>query len=182
MKIQFTKLNILSIIFVSISLSSAVYIPLATLNYLDFYPSLSKLNAEVIRVAYSNTSNSPGFSTSIRVDSPGGYSGFTVDRITLLIFFELANASLSSPNGTLFEESPLSGLNTPKASIPPHSAVIYDIFISLKAQEDASFLDFNRTYSGHILVNTAINVYVLTFLKSVGGYTVLNPVQDLPLS
>src|SRR6266516_2142608 len=154
MNLKLNKGQILSAIFIAVSISSAVYISVAAVNYLNFFPALDQLSGRVTSVGFVNASSGPSLSARVDVSNPSDYSGFKLADLSIKLYFGHSNASTTQ-----------SLLN-----------------IMLNSQQLASLSDFNRTYYGQISAHVVLTVDIRTFLDPVIGVTVLNIAQDLSLS
>jgi len=179
MNLKFSRGQSLSVIFIAVSVSSAVYISFATVNYLDFFPALAQLSIEVTRVGFVNATGGPSLSARVDVSNPSDYSGFKVADLSLKLYFGHSNASTTQ---TLFQDNPLFGLAVPDHDLWPRSSLVSFLNITLNSQQLALLSDFNRTYSGQIFARVSLTVDIRTFLDPVIGETVLNIAQDLSLS
>jgi hypothetical protein len=179
MKLQLHRVQIISAVFIIVSVSSAAYITVASINYLSFFPSLAELNSRIAKVAFIQGSNGGNLSATVTVDNPTDYSGFTVSDISLKLYFEHTNASMM--NQTLFRDQPLLGYQQLNSDLGPRSKMVSNIYFSLNSQQLASLSDFNRTYYGQIFVHASLIVDIFTFLYSATGYTTLDIIQELPL-
>lgn len=183
MKLGLGRSEAIAVGFTVISLSSAVYISVIAINYLAYFPALAQIDSRVTNVAFLDGSDGPRFSTKVTVENPGDYSGFTVGDLSLKVFLEHGNASaIGSFNETLFADQPLTGVLRVNTDLAPRSQTVISIILSLNQQESAAFSSFDQKYHGNIFVHSFLTVDVITFLFAATGATVLNPVQDLPLS
>ncbi len=181
MKLQIQRTQIISAVFISVSLSSAAYITASSINYLSFFPALAKLDSQVAKVAFLHSSNAGNLSATVRVDNPSDYSGFAVSDITIKLYLNHPNAS-SMMNQTLFMDQPVFGSRQLNSDLGPRSEILSNVYFSLSSQEFSSILNFTRTYDGQILAHVSMIVDVFTFLYSATGYTTLIISQELPLS
>ena len=179
MNLSLNKGQTLSAIFIAVSVSSAVYISVAAVNYLDFFPALAQLSSQVTSVGFVNASTGPSLSARVDVNNPSDYSGFKLADLSLKLYFGHSNASTTQ---TLFQDNPLFGLAVPNSDLGPRSSLVSFLNITLNSQQLASLSDFNRTYYGQISAHVVLTVDIRTFLDPVIGVTVLNIAQDLSLS
>jgi len=179
MNLKLNKGQILSAIFIAVSISSAVYISVAAVNYLNFFPALDRLSGRVTSVGFVNASSGPSLSARVDVSNPSDYSGFKLADLSLKLYFGHSNASTTQ---TLFQDNPLFGLAVPNRDLGPRSSLFSLLNIMLNSQQLASLSDFNRTYYGQISAHVVLTVDIRTFLDPVIGVTVLNIAQDLSLS
>src|SRR5207245_6411803 len=82
MKLHFPRPQIVSVAFIILSICSALYISLAGLNYLRFFPALAQVDSRVVNVIFVNGSNAVSLSSLFTVDNPTEYSGFRIQDIT----------------------------------------------------------------------------------------------------
>jgi len=177
MKLHFPRPQIVSVAFIILSICSALYISLAGLNYLRFFPALAQVDSRVVNVIFVNGSNAVSLSSLVTVDNPTEYSGFRIQDITLGVYFV-------HPNATGFQILDMGLLLTQPLNAPlqPHSQVASQLTFRLTTEEGVSITRFNRTYSGDVLAHALLTVHLFTFLSSVTSLTNLESEEDLHLS
>lgn len=173
--------QLLALGFVFLSIGSAVYITAATINYLSFFPALAQLDAQTNEVNFSATSTGPALSATVTVRNPSGYSGFTVNYVSVQLYMVHPNAT---GNQTLWEDTPnpLYWNLQPNQNLAPRSSLVFHMPLTLSPQNLTSLIGFNRSFYGQIYAHVLLTVYILTFLNPVTGRTALVPVQEIPLS
>jgi hypothetical protein len=179
MKLQIQRAQATSAVFIIVSISSAVYVTAASINYLSFFPALAKLDSRVVKVAFLHGSNGGNLSATVTVDNPTDYSGFAVSDINIKLYLNRPNAS-TAMNQTLFMDQPLFGYRQLNSDLGPHSEMVSSVYFSLSSQQFVSVSDFNRTYYGQIFAHVSLVVDIFTFLYSATGYTTLLASQDVP--
>src|SRR5207245_9466594 len=92
MKLHFPRPQIVSVAFIILSICSALYISLAGLNYLRFFPALAQVDSRVVNVIFVNGSNDVYLSSLVTVDNQTEYSDFRQQEIYLVVYFVLPNA------------------------------------------------------------------------------------------
>jgi hypothetical protein len=173
---------IVSIAFISLSVGSAIYVSLATLNYLQFYPAIERLQTNVTKVSFvpGTSSNSPIVNAHIAVDNPTDYSGFKIRQVYFETFFFVQ----SNYNITLF--GPHDRLNVsamPPAQVPANSVIAFDVTIGLSSGQATQLASFDSTYSGQgVIAWTSLRVDISTFLVAATGTTILDRVQNVTLT
>jgi hypothetical protein len=179
MKLSLHKIRLRSLIFIALSIGSASYLLFATLNYLDFYPSLASLHPSTLKVTLQGaTSANPLLLAEVSVENPSSYSGFSLKTLHLKLYFTPAS------NYTDFQSS----IGSPEAdtdvtaSLGPHSRFDSSMGVPLNSQQVASLLSFNSTYDGQITVHALLTVDIITFLEPVTGRIPVQNEDDLPLS
>src|SRR5207245_3159463 len=80
MKIKLDRKKIVPVSFILLSLTSAVYISEATINYLRFWPALSQLEAHISKVVLTREANPNQTILSVHfvVSNPSDYTGFEI--------------------------------------------------------------------------------------------------------
>jgi hypothetical protein len=180
MKLRIQRGQAISAVFIVVSISSAVYVTAASINYLSFFPALAKLDSRVVKVVFLHGSNGGNLSATVIVDNPTDYSGFVVSDVNMKLYLNRPNAS-TAMNQTLFMDQPLFGYRLFNSDLGPHSQMISDVYFGLSPQQFASLSDFNRTYYSQVFAQVSLIVDIFTFLYSATGYTTLLASQDVPL-
>ena len=173
-------IRILALIFTVLSLTSLVYISVASANYLNFYPSLGDIKQQISRVSYQRdpVSNQTSIVSHVIVDNPTDYSGFVLMFLDLKVRF-LPGAS--SSNATLFTINPLTSSQLINKPLAPHSQVISDILVSPSPEQANQLADFNRTYYP-LNVHCDLTVRISTFLDPETGYVLFVSEQTVHLT
>ena len=163
----------------ALCVGSAIYIPLATFNYLGFYSALSQIGSQVDKLLL--VQSQPSLEVQVSVTNPSDYSGFTLTQVTVqsIYFYEQANHTnnifvppSNEPNASQSVDSPLG----------PRSSDHVTILIPLSQEQTRELVSFNSTYSGQILGEVNLRVDIGTFLISVIGTETYTQMQDIPLS
>lgn len=182
MKLNLHRAQVLPVVFVIVSISSAAYISVASINYMRFFPALAQLSSQITKVAFFEGPKGLNLSASVTVDNPSDYSGFTLHDLNLKLFLWHPNAS-TGMNQTLFaDNSELFGNIYLDRDLAPHSQIASTVYFGISPQERAAISDFNRSYYGQIFANVVMTVHVFTFLYSATGFTTIPVTRNLPLS
>jgi hypothetical protein len=156
--------KLLPVSFVILSLGSAVYLSSITLNYLNYYPALGQLTAQVDSVSVVQASNSSRVSSQISISNPSDYSGFRIGEAEVSMFFRAMNSS-----DTLFLSSLANYVQPVGGQLATRSTVSATIQVQLSPSEASSFESFDTTYSGRVFANVTLTVSVITFLDPLVG-------------
>ncbi len=176
MNLRLDTRTILALLFILVSLTSAIYITFTTVNYLSFYPALGQVQFQLSSVAFNN-SQTPSVTARVAIENPTDYSGFQVSQVTFRGFFQAAS------DGTLFQELPLFYPQFFQVSLGAHSRLVLGITMALEAQQAAELQNFSTSSQGHVTVNATITVVISTFLDPVtGGPIPFQEDQLVPLS
>ncbi len=179
MKLRLWRIGVASWVFIALSVGSAVYLSLATLNYLSFYPSLAHLQPSTLKISLQgNTSANLSFLAQISVSNPSGYSGFTLEDLSLKVYLTASSNSSSS----LFATGAPEASQVVARPLTPHSTFFSNIVIPLNPQEAESLLNFNRTYNGRITAHADLTITIITFLDPVMGRIPIESMDILPLT
>lgn len=185
MKLKVTGKRLVTLSFVTLSLGSLVYLSLATLNYLRFFPAFDSLQSRVTRVSFQQdrVSNQSRVVAHIVVENPSDYSGFRVAAFTLRMYFVRPSLSPgASSNETLFATDNI--LRTVYSGLPlqPRSEMDYDMPVPLGAQEASQLWSFLNNPPGQVTTRVKLNVEINTFLDPVTGHMEIDAYPEVPLS
>jgi hypothetical protein len=173
---------VVSMAFIAMTLSSTAYVSLATINYLQFYPAIDRLDANVTKLIFvpGTGSNQATVVASVAVSNPTDYSGFKVRGASVqMYFFEQTNR-----NNTLFDTAnKVTGSAVPTVQISPNSVYSLDLTVSLSSTQSNDLSKFYANYSSQGVVGvTNLRVDISTFLVAATGTTVLDRVQNVTLT
>lgn len=164
------------------ALGSTAYISLATVNYLQFYPAIDRLDSNVTKLIFvpGTGSSQASVVASIAVNNPTDYSGFKVRSASIEMYFFVRTDTAN----TLFDSA-----NRPATSvmlttqIPPNSIYSMDLTILLNSTNSSALSSFYNSYSSQGVVGfTILRVYISTFLVAATGTTNLTHVQNVTLT
>jgi len=159
--------------FILLSIGSAVYLTVVTVNYLNYYPALGQIYLRVDSV-YTNNSR---VDSRVIVGNPTDYAGFRLGDVIVSMSFH-ANDS----NATIFGGVPLKQTEAVREQLGPHSVVSRDVVVQLSPEDASSFASFNRSYAGRVTAKVVLTVELITFLNTAIGLDYYMATQDLPLS
>jgi hypothetical protein len=169
-------------VFIIVTVGAAVYVSVAADNYLHFYPAIARLDSTVTRLVFvpGGGSSQPRLIASVAVNNPSDYSGFTIRRAEIEMFFFVQN----NYNKTVFDfPNRLTSYALPSGNIPSNSADSFDITVALNPTQATQLADFNSTYSSQGVVGwTNLRVDISTFLVAATGTTILDHVQNVTLT
>ncbi len=173
----------IALLFVLLSVGSAIFVSLATVNYLRFYPALSQVQngVNVDKLIYTPAAGSarPTIAIHFTINNPTDYSGFRLGQATVeTFFFQQTNQS-----NTLFTGSDrLNGSLSVGGQLGPNSGRSVNIPLGLTTQQASNLTMFNATYSGQVIGEVKLRVDIITFLVSVTGSVPIMGTWDLPLT
>lgn len=163
--------------FIVLSLGSAVYLSVITLNYLNYYPGISQLSAQIDSVSIVQGSNYSRIDTRITVSNPSDYSGFTVAEADSLTFLDSQTSSATLFTGTgLIQENLV--INK---SIGPHSIFDTDVPTNLSPSQAGDLAAFEKSQNGNVMANMTLTIQVFTFLAGPAGPVKVVANSNLPL-
>lgn len=179
MKIKLDRKKIVPVSFILLSLTSAVYISAATVNYLRFWPALSQLDAHISKVVLTKETNPNQTILSVQfvVSNPSDYVGFELWQSSVIFFF----FSSGNPNVTLFTNQQLGALLPIRTPLGANTQMARDQVIPLSTENSTALSDFMMKNPG-VLAHVVLNVDIVTFLNPVIGHTHLIDENDFPLS
>ncbi len=163
--------------FILLSIGSAVYLTVVTVNYLNYYPALGQIYLRVDSVYIVQGTNNSGVDSRVIVGNPTDYAGFRLGDVIVSMSFH-ANDS----NATIFGGVPLKQTEAVREQLGPHSVVSRDVVVQLSPEDASSFASFNRSYAGRVTAKVVLTVELITFLNTAIGLDYYMATQDLPLS
>jgi len=163
--------------FVLLSIGSAVYLTVVTVNYLNYYPALGQIYVRVDDVSIVPGSNDSSIDSRVSIGNPTDYAGFRLgDAIVTLSFH------VNDTNATIFGGVHLVQTEAVGVQLGPHSVISRDLIVQLNQENASSFASFIRSYGDRVVATVVLTVQVITFLNTVTGRDYYMATQDLPLS
>lgn len=165
---RWDRQRLIIVSFIVLSLGSAAYLSVITLNYLNYYPALGTLAAHIDSVSVVPGSNYSRIDTRITVSNPSGYTGIVLSEASTSMFFD------NESNATfLFTDFPVTGDQTIGVHLAPHSTIGQDVVTRLYPSDASSLMSFASQRNG-IAANVTLTVLLTTFLaSSVGQYSLI---------
>jgi hypothetical protein len=179
--VNYDRDRIVAYTFLLLSIASAVYISVASQNYLSLYPALDQIQSQVDKISFSQNSNTSEstLATFVSVKNPTGYSGLRIGKISVGVFLYVAtNRSImlfSVPNDLMVSQQIL-------AQLQPNSVYSASISIGLTSQQANQTVSFIGQHMRNIVAEVTFTVDILTFLESVTGSVPYTRTQDIPLA
>jgi hypothetical protein len=170
--------TIIATSFILLSIGSAVYMTSITLNYLNYYPALAQLSAQIDSTSVVRGSNSSMIDTRITVSNPSAYSGFKPAEADVSMSLQVNNSSARLFSGN----NQLDTIQTISVQLGPHSSFETDVVTELSPENSASLGQFVSQNQGSVMANVTLTVYMITFLTPVVGRTPIMTSSYLSLS
>ncbi|TMH96134.1 hypothetical protein E6H37_03865 [Candidatus Bathyarchaeota archaeon] len=179
--------SIFSLAFVAFSLSSAVYISVAAINYLSLFPAIDEITKQqsyqIDKLVLSNMpgTSEPAVQVDVSVSNPTQYSGLTLTVVDVTIQYFYADANTSNRP---FQPSPSSpNTDAPESSpIGPDSTVRVTVMVPLTGSQAGQLFNFTNQNPGQITGHCNLEIDISSFLVSVLGFTSYTRTQEVPLS
>ena len=164
--------------FIFLTVGSVAFLSVSTLNYLNYYPALGKIQYQVDNVSVLQASNQSRINSHVVVTNPTDYRGFRLGNIKVAMFFKVkdSNVTLFGGSAAPVQEELVGG------QLGAHSTVSSDVVVQLNPADATSFASFIRSYDGRVIATVTLTVEVITFLVTVYGREYYTVTQDLPLS
>ncbi len=164
--------------FILLSVGSAAFLSVSTLNYLNYYPALGKIQYQVDSVSIVQGSNQSRIDSHVVVTNPTDYRGFRLDNVIVVMFFKVRDSNVTLfGGGAPPRQEELVG-----AQLGAHAMVSSNVIVQLNPQDATSFASFIKSYDGRVVATVTLTVEVITFLVTVLGRESYTVTQDLPLS
>jgi hypothetical protein len=181
---MYTRRQIIVLSFTALSLASVVYISVATVNYLRFFPALPEIQnsfqLDSLRLVRSGTSNQSMLELVLNVTNPSQFAGFQLTDVVLTLYFY----SYGNSSNTLF----LPPSNEPNATrildvpLGPSAVDLVTISISLNAVQTSQLVMFSQAYPNLVVGRVNLTIDISSFLLSVTGALPYTRIQNILLS
>jgi hypothetical protein len=164
--------------FILLCVGSAAFLSVSTLNYLNYYPALGKIQVQVDSVSIVQGSNQSRIDSHVVVTNPTDYWGLRLGNAVVVMFFTVRDSNVTLFGGGVAprQEELVGG------QLGAHSTVSSNIILQLNHQDATSLASFMRSYDGRVIASVTLTVEVITFLVTVTGRLPYIVTQDLPLS
>ncbi len=163
MNLHFSHYRIVPLAFVVLSIGSATYLSISTVNDLSFFPALQQTQVAIESLAYHYFANATSWlNVTASVYNPSTYTGLTLDYIFTQVSF---NANGESFNNASLVSQPLS-VNT---AIGPGVNISRTIAMSIGSQEALSLESFVASHGGSITAHVFVQAEITTFLEPMIG-------------
>jgi len=180
---KYNRRQIIVFSFTALSLASLVYISVATVNYLRFFPALPEIQnsfqLDSLRLVRSGTSNQSALELVLNVTNPSQFAGFQLTDVTLTLYFYEGNSNSTlflppsyEPNATRLLDMPLG----------PNAVDLVTISIPLTAAQTSQLEMFSQAHSNQVVGRVNLTIDVSSFLLSVTGPLPYTRMQDILLS
>lgn len=171
--------------FIAISIGSALYVTVASLNYLRLYPALDEIQNHMTYQVYTLTlvkgpaSAQSALVADVRVGNPSDYSGFRLTSVSLTLFFySLSNRSVALFNNPIS----LNGSQTIDMVLGPNSLDSVTVNVELSSSQSNMLQSFIGQNPGLVMAEVQLRVDITTFLVPVTGTVPFTRTQDIQLS
>jgi hypothetical protein len=181
---KYNRRQIIVFSFTALSLASLVYISVATVNYLRFFPALPEIQnsfqLDSLRLVRSGTSNQSALELVLNVTNPSQFAGFQLTDVSLTLYFY----SQGNTNNTLFLPPSYEPNATRLLDMPlgPNAVDLVTISISLNAVQTSQLEMFSQAYPNQVVGRVNLTIDVSSFLLSVTGPLPYTRMQDILLS
>jgi hypothetical protein len=178
--LKYDRNLLIAVLFLILSVGSAIYVTTAAFNYLRLYPALDQLTFQVDKLSFIQ--RSPTYQSSltaqIGVSNPVGYSGLGLRSVSVTIFFYVQ----TNRNVTLFSAPDfLIASQKIGSQLGPDSLFTVSLPVGLSSQEADQLAAFNNAHPGQTMAEVNLRVDIVTFLVSVTGSVVFTGTWDVPL-
>jgi hypothetical protein len=180
---RYSRRQIIVFSFTALSLASLVYISVATVNYLRFFPALPEIQnsfqLDSLKLVRSGTSNQSALELVLNVTNPSQFAGFQLTDVSLTLYFSVGNSNNTlflppsyEPNATRILDMPLG----------PNAVDLVTISISLDAVHTNQLVKFSQSNPNQVVGRVNLTIDVSSFLLSVTGPLPYTRMQDILLS
>lgn len=169
---------ILAISFVLLSVGSAAFLSVSTLNYLNYYPALGKIQLQVDNVTIVPASGQSNITVRVTVSNPTDYSGFRLGNAIVDLFFGVKDGNATLFGGGIHPEQ----VQLIGGQLAANSKVSSNVHVMLNPANASSLGSFESSYGGRVVAHVSLTIEIITFLVAVYGREYYMATQDLPLS
>lgn len=172
---------ILGLSFLIMSLTSAAYISSASIDYLQLYPALGQVEAQVQVVSIPSGTMSVPFNITVRTttSNPSDYSGFKLANSMVTIYFY----AVSNNNITLFTGgNSVTGDQAVGQPLGPHATITTSIPVLLDKSQSNQLASFYENNNRAVMARILLTSGLITFLNSVVGHYNVMSEQNVTLS
>jgi len=170
----------LTLSFVVLAIGSAIYVSVASWNYLFLYPALEDIQNDqtyqVDRLLFLQTPNASVLDVKVSVRNPSQYWGLRLFSTATTINF---TAVSPSGNVTIFPSFNPNASRMIGSPLGPRSVDAVDLMIPLTPNQTTQLVSFRAS---PIIGLVNLRVDISTFLESVAGTIVYTRTQEVPLS
>jgi hypothetical protein len=175
---RWDKQRIVATSFILLTVGSAAFLSLSTLNYLNYYPALGKIYVQIDRVFVVPGSNQSTIDTRVTIVNPTSYVGFRLGNVVVDLYFRVSDSNVTLfGNGVHPRAEQLVG-----GQLGANSAVTSDVKVQLNRTNASSFASFVNSYGGRVIASVQTSAEVVTFLVTVYGRQYYMAALDLSLS
>src|ERR1700758_2651329 len=96
-RMSWDKQRIVATSFILLTIGSAAFLSISTLNYLNYYPALGKIYVQIDKV-FVDPSNRSTIDTRVTIVNPTSYVGFRLGNVVVDLYVRVRDS-----NVTLFE-------------------------------------------------------------------------------
>ena len=169
MKFQLDARMLLSTVFLLLGVASMVFIAAASLNYIQLYPAVSRLQVSLSRIFFGS-----GLTASVDVSNPVDYTGLTITGGSLSIYF-------LSGSDYLFKNSTISDSVNLHTAIAPHTVTAWDWPIRLSANQTSALASFYTAHNQNVTAHYSLLLKVASFLQGQAGTIPYQNDSQIPL-
>jgi len=174
---QWDKERVVATSFILLTVGSAVFLSISTLNYLNYYPALGRIYVQIDKVSIVPGSNQSKIDTHVTIVNPTSYVGFRLGNLIVDLSFGVKDS-----NATIFGGNRLRNETSVGGQLGANSAVSSDVIVTLNRVNASSFASFVNSYDGRVIASVQSSAEVVTFLVTVYGRQYYMAMLDLPLS
>ena len=180
---RYSRRQIIAFSFTALSLASVVYISVATVNYLRYFPALPEIQnsfqLDSLRLVRSGTSNQSTLVLVLNVTNPSQFAGFQLTDVMLTLYFYAVNT-----NNTLFVPPSYEPNATQILDMPlgPNAIDLVTISIPLNAVQTSQLVKFSQAYPNQVVGYVNLTIDISSFLLSVTGALPYTRTQNILLS
>lgn len=172
---------ILGLSFLIVCLVSAAYISSASIDYLQLYPALGHVQAQVQVVSLPSGPVSVPFNITVRAttSNPSDYSGFKLaNAMATIYFYALSNNSITLFSGG----NSVTGDQAIGQPLGPHDTITTSIPVLLDRSQSNQLSSFYESNNRAVMARVLLTSSLITFLDSVVGHYNVMTEQNVTLS
>lgn len=170
---------VISFVFVSLSLGSALYVFTATVNYNRLYPALGVLATQLgtVSVVKATVPSQTRLLVHVAISNPTDYSGFSLADVSIVL-----SAPSNQSNSFVAQYETMSSSRFLGGSLGPHTTRATDVAVSLPEQNATFLYNSDPQTTSRLSVHVKAAFDIITFLDPVTGRVPIEAERDLFLT
>jgi hypothetical protein len=156
------KKKVFTIIYIVITVSAATSLLVSAINYVQFYPALQDVSADIRaqQIPVDSQNRPTQVVAKLAITNPTSYSGLKLEYVVVHLYLTASN------NNTLFQSIPLLGSNSTLEILAPGTSFLLRIIFPLIGNQSSALASFLTKYGASIVSHYNVEIHLYTFLDA----------------